>query len=302
LGKASPLKGQATELAKRGGLGLEEGVGVAFVADGGGGAVAGVDNRVVREMEQFGFQGIDDLVQRAAPKIGAADAAGEKCIPGEELGFGELDCTSVLGEIEADAAGSVAGSVNYVGLEAAPTESVAFLEQMIDIDELGWDHAEEVGLHVHGVIEGEIVVVHHDGRAGIEMELGKAADMIDVGVGADDDFDGEPVTAEKIEDAFDFIARVDDDGFVGLWIADDKTVALKHADGDLDVDHLRVSGIGEIQGVGNGGHRCKYSIVHLRGGFWVREEGDRLTEEKKKQWKSERVKEYKSAKTQEPNG
>ena len=33
------------------GLGLEEGVGVAFVADGGGGAVAGVDDGVVGEME-----------------------------------------------------------------------------------------------------------------------------------------------------------------------------------------------------------------------------------------------------------
>ncbi len=33
------------------GLGLEEGVGVAFVADGGGGAVAGMDDGVVGEME-----------------------------------------------------------------------------------------------------------------------------------------------------------------------------------------------------------------------------------------------------------
>jgi len=33
------------------GLGLEEGVGVAFVADGGGGAVAGVDDGVVGEMK-----------------------------------------------------------------------------------------------------------------------------------------------------------------------------------------------------------------------------------------------------------
>jgi hypothetical protein len=37
------------------GSGLEEGVGVAFVADGGGGAVAGVDDGVVGEMKEFGF-------------------------------------------------------------------------------------------------------------------------------------------------------------------------------------------------------------------------------------------------------
>jgi hypothetical protein len=207
------------------------------------------------------------LIERAAPKIGAADAASKECIAGEELGFGELNCAGILGEIEADAAGSVAGRVNDIGLEAAPAESVAFLEQMIDIDEFGWDHAEEVGLHVHGVIKGEIIVVHHDGSAGVEMEFGEAADMINVGVSADDDLDGEPVAAEKIEDAFDFIAGVDDDGFTVLRIADDQTIALKHADGDLDVDHLRVSGVGEMQGVGNGGHREKYTIAYLRGGF-----------------------------------
>ena len=75
-------------------------------------------------------------------------------------------------------------------------------------------------MDVHGVIEGEIVVVHHDGRAGVLMELGEAPNVIDVGVGADDDFDGELVAAEKAEDALDFIAGVDDDGFEDLGIAD----------------------------------------------------------------------------------
>ena len=41
---------------------MEEGVRLALVADGGRGAVAGVDDGVVGEMEEFGFQGIDDLI------------------------------------------------------------------------------------------------------------------------------------------------------------------------------------------------------------------------------------------------
>ena len=187
-----------------------------------------------------------------------------------------MDFTGILGEIQADTAGRVAGSVNDVGLEAAPTESVAFLEKMVDVHEIWCGHAEEVGLHVHGVVQGEIVVVHHDGRAGVLMQLGEAANVIDVGVGADDDFDGEFVSAEKIQDALDFVAGVDDDGFARFGIADDQTVALKHADGQLNVDHLRIGGVGETQGVRGGVHSEKYNIGILEGGF--SERGDQRSD------------------------
>jgi len=255
------------------GSGLEEGVGVALAADGGGGTVAGVDDGVVGELEEFGLQGIHDLIERATPEIGAADAASEECVSREELRLGELDFTGILGEIQADAAGRVARSVNNIGLEAAPTESVAFLEKMIDLHEFGCFHAQEGGLDFHAVIKGEIIVVHHNGRAGVLMELGEAADVINVGVGADDDLDDELVAAQKTEDAFDFIAGIDDDGFAGFGIADDQTVALKHADGELDVDHLRIGGVGKTQSIERGVHLWKYSIEDVRRGCGLMDEG-----------------------------
>lgn len=246
---------------------------MAFAADGGGGAVAGVDYGVVGELEEFGLQGIHDLIERAAPEIRAADAAGEKRVSRKELRLGELDVAGIFGEIEADAAGRVAGSVNDIGLETAPTESVAFLEEMIDVDELGRFDTEEIGLHFHAVVKGKIVVVHHDGRAGVLMELGEAADVINVGVGADDDFDGELIAAEKAEDALDLIAGIDDDGLAGLGIADDQTIALEQADGQLDIDHLRVGGVRKTQCVGCGVHWNKYSIGDLGREFGVRDAG-----------------------------
>jgi len=68
--------------------------------------------------------------------------------------------------------------------------------------------------------------VHHDGRAGVLIELGEAADMIDVRVRADDGFDLEFVAAKEAENALDFIARVDDDGFERARITDNRAVAL----------------------------------------------------------------------------
>jgi hypothetical protein len=99
--------------------------------------------------------------------------------------------------------------------------------------------------------------VHHDRGASILMEFGQAADVIDVSMGADNGFDGEFVAAEKAEDAFDFVAGVDHDGFMSLGIADDGAVALQHADRDFDVDHVRIGGVGCVECVG---HWEKYSI------------------------------------------
>ena len=104
---------------------MEEGVRVALVADGRGGAVAGVDDGVIRELEEFGLNGIHDLIERAAPEIGAADAAREEGVSRKELRLAELNGAGVFGEIQRDAAGRVAGSVNDIGLETAPTEGVA---------------------------------------------------------------------------------------------------------------------------------------------------------------------------------
>jgi hypothetical protein len=86
--------------------------------------------------------------------------------------------------------------------------------------------------------------VHHDRRASVLVELGQAAYVVDVGVGADDGLHGELVAPEETQDAFHLIARIDDDAFERARIADDGTVALQHADRDFEIDHLRVGRIG----------------------------------------------------------
>jgi hypothetical protein len=80
-------------------LWLKEGVGVALVADGGGRAVAGMDDGIIGELEELGLQGIHKLIIRAAPEIGAANAAGEEGVACKELRLGELDLAGVFGEI-----------------------------------------------------------------------------------------------------------------------------------------------------------------------------------------------------------
>src|SRR3989442_3086892 len=49
-----------------------------------------------------------------------------------------------------------------------------FRSQLIDVRHSGRQDAEEGCLHIHGLIEGQIVAVHQDGRAGILVELAQA--------------------------------------------------------------------------------------------------------------------------------
>ena len=67
---------------------------MAFLADGGGQAVAGMDHGFVREGEQFGDERFHDFFHGAAPQIGASDAAREKRIAGKKkwIGDGNFPC------------------------------------------------------------------------------------------------------------------------------------------------------------------------------------------------------------------
>jgi hypothetical protein len=86
------------------------------------------------------------------------------------------------------------------------------------------------------LIERQVFAVHEHGSTGELMQLGKTTDVIDVGVRADDGFDGEFVAAEEGEEAFDFVTGIDDQSFAGNGIADDGAIAMEHPDGDGDLN------------------------------------------------------------------
>jgi len=60
--------------------------------------------------------------------------------------------------------------------------------------------------------------------------------VVDVRVSADDGLDGQLVAAEKFEDAGDLVAGINDECFACDWVADDRAIALQHANGDGDVN------------------------------------------------------------------
>ena len=88
-------------------LAFQKWVVLALLTDGGLAAVAGDYYGVVGEGEEFVAQGVDDFFEGAAGQVGAADAASEERVAGDQF--------LLRGEIEADAALGVPGGEEYVG-------------------------------------------------------------------------------------------------------------------------------------------------------------------------------------------
>src|ERR1700691_6097692 len=92
---------------------------LALLADCGLGAMAGDDDRVIRQREELFVQGIDDLLEGAAGQIGSADAA-----------FG------------------VAGRENYIRGQRACLHRVRLPDTLIDFHFARRRHSHPGGLHI----------------------------------------------------------------------------------------------------------------------------------------------------------
>ena len=61
----------------------------------------------------------------------------------------------------------MSGSVNDLCLQVTPLQFVAFAQKLVNFGKRRRLDAEECGLHVHGLIERNIVAMHQNGSAGI---------------------------------------------------------------------------------------------------------------------------------------
>ena len=121
-------------------------------------------------------------------------------------------------DYQADAAGRMAGSMQDIRLKTSPAKRVAFLQEILNARGSGRGNSQELRLLVEVAVEFEIGFVDQDRRAGGTMKRGKPADVVYMGVSADDGADVEFVGAQDVLDAAGFIAGIDDDGLAGLRV------------------------------------------------------------------------------------
>jgi hypothetical protein len=209
---------------------------LAFGADGGGGAVSGENFSFVRQEQQAGLDGFNDLVVVSARKVGASDAAGKQGVSGNKQPEGD--------KMQANRTLGVAGSVDYLGGAGSEADIEAVGEQIVGRGGLRRRDAQPASLHFHHFQQGQVVFVHHDRRAGEALELERAANVVNVGVGDENLFELEAQLSQAPMDAGNFVAGIDDDGLARLLIAQDGAVALKWADREGLDDHGSILGYG----------------------------------------------------------
>jgi hypothetical protein len=214
----------------------QEGIRLALLADGGAGSVAGMHQRFVRKSHQLALERVHYLLHRTTPKVGSTDAAREERVACEKLWSGHRNIAAFVRQVEAYASWRMTGRVKHARFKRAPAQDVAFPQHLVHVGEVRRRQPDERRLHIHRVIQREILAVHHHRRARVLVQLAQPADMINVRVRAHDGFYGEFVASQEIEHAADFIARIDNQGFARHGIADDGTVAVEYPHGDGDMD------------------------------------------------------------------
>src|ERR1035438_5811903 len=207
----------------------EKRVGFTFLADGGERAVAGDHYGFVGEGQDRVVQRVQYFLHRAAGQIGATNGTREECVAGDQLIF--------RGEIEADAAFGVSGSVQDTGGEGAGGDGFSGGNAAVDLNFSRRAHADPGGLGVEHFQQGIVVLVEQDGGAGGGAKLHGSANMVDVSVGDDDLVDLQVALADECKNILNIVAEIDDHGPGGGLVADDRAVALQRADGEDFVDH-----------------------------------------------------------------
>ena len=201
----------------------------AFRADCGSGAVARHNLCLVWKREQAGVNRIENLWGIAAGQVGAANAARKQRVAGNE--HVERD------KMEADGTLGVARGVDHPGRIAVETDELTIGKRLIGRCGFGSRDAEPVGLRLHDLDLFEIVLVEKDGRARKALEFQRASHVVDVSVRNKNLLELEAELGEAALNAADFVAGVNDDGFVGLLVTQNGAVALQRADWEGFEDH-----------------------------------------------------------------
>src|SRR6478736_7478497 len=191
--------------------------------------MAGNDGGGVRQRQQTGLDGFDDLVEVAAGKIGAADAFGEQCVSGDN----HLERL----EMEAYRALRVPGSVEYLGGVAVESNAAAFGQGFVGWGGVRRRNADPGCLGRHHGKQWQIVFVEIDGCAGECFELERAAHVVNMGVGNENLPELETKLGQAAVNAGNLVAWIDDNRLASFLVAHQGAVALQGADWECLENH-----------------------------------------------------------------
>ena len=202
-----------------------------FVEDGGAFAVAGIDGGVVGQAEQAFLDAGDEGLVVATGQVGAAYAAAEERVAGEDPAFDF--------SIEADAAPCVARRANHLQSALPYLDKLAVGKTRVRQVHAGFAFFRKA--QPSRVTLGLSVVVVHIGMCGhldtiTALHHIIAHHMVDMAVCVDNHQRIEPVTVDEAEEAVSLVGRgatgIDDKAFFGVVVINDVGVFGKRVENE----------------------------------------------------------------------
>lgn len=180
------------------------------------------------------MQRVDDLVEIAPRQIGAANAAGkERVTRDEQLQRHKMEANGPL---------RVTGRVKDLGWVAFESDDLTIFQIRVWRRGFRRLHSEPGGLCFHHLQLRQVRFVQEDWRAGKTLELEGAADVVNVGVRDQNLLQLEPQLSQPAMNAADFVPGIDNNGFAGLFIAQNGAIARQRPDRKGLEDHGLIVG------------------------------------------------------------
>lgn len=171
------------------------------------------NDRIVRKLHKTADRSAQGRTV-AAGKIGAAAIADEQGVAREQVSL----------RMQTDAAGGVAGRVNYLEGDGAELQRIFVLEN-------------NIGFGVPGGIQR----MDQDFCFGQRLQRRIAGGMVGVGVGVDDGFYFEIIFTGLVNYPTNIVAGIDDQGLAGFFAADNVAEIVHISDFELLDDHVILS-------------------------------------------------------------
>jgi hypothetical protein len=127
--------------------------------------------------------------------------------------------------VQADRSLGVAGSVKHLRGKALETHNQTVCRPSSGCAVSGVATAQPRGLLLHHLQQRQVVLVEEDRRAGEAFELERAADVVDVRVRQQDLLELETQLGQALVNAANLVSGIDDDGFMGVFIAQNRAIA-----------------------------------------------------------------------------
>ena len=195
----------------------------------------GVDDCLVRKGKQHGSDGPQQDLGISTRKIRAANRSGKQCVAHEQITL----CVTGVADGQTDAARTMARCVENVNGAFTERKCLTRLVEMVDGRLTFHVKSEHPALFDHSVVQELIVFVEPDPDSQARLGCANPGDVIEMRVRKQNLRHVDSIALGRVEEAGDFVSRIDQHSGAGLLARDEIAVLVERRQGGSSNQHVQ---------------------------------------------------------------